>query len=58
MLEEAFAGGGVHLVNVPIDYSENKRVLVKELARTAARDIWRPEMPHAMKVYQAFDREP
>ena len=30
-LEQAFAGGGVHLVIVPIDYSENKRVLVEEL---------------------------
>ena len=32
-LEEAFADGGVHLVIVPIDYSENKRVLVDELAQ-------------------------
>jgi acetolactate synthase-1/2/3 large subunit len=32
-LEEAFAGGGVHLVVVPIDYSENKRVLVDELSQ-------------------------
>ena len=30
-LEAAFAAGGVHLVAVPIDYSENKRVLVDEL---------------------------
>ena len=30
-LEAAFAGGGVHLVAVPIDYSENMRVLVDEL---------------------------
>ncbi|MBR0933107.1 acetolactate synthase large subunit [Bradyrhizobium jicamae] len=30
-LERAFAGGGVHLVVIPIDYSENKRVLVDEL---------------------------
>ena len=30
-LEAAFRGGGVHLVVVPIDYSENKRVLVDEL---------------------------
>ena len=29
-LEAAFAGGGVHLVDVPIDYSENTRVLVDE----------------------------
>ena len=32
-LEKAFAGGGVHLVIVPVDYSENKRVLVDELAQ-------------------------
>ena len=31
VLEDAFSRGGVHLVNVPIDYSENERVLVKEL---------------------------
>ncbi|MEO6817181.1 MAG: acetolactate synthase large subunit [Edaphobacter sp.] len=30
-LEAAFARGGVHLVIVPIDYSENKRVLIDEL---------------------------
>jgi acetolactate synthase-1/2/3 large subunit len=30
-LESAFAAGGVHVVAVPIDYSENERVLVKEL---------------------------
>ena len=30
-LERAFAAGGVHVVTVPIDYSENERVLVKEL---------------------------
>jgi acetolactate synthase-1/2/3 large subunit len=30
-LEKAFSGGGVHIVTVPIDYSENKRVLVDEL---------------------------
>lgn len=31
LLEAAFVGGGVHLVEVPIDYSENTRVLVDEL---------------------------
>jgi acetolactate synthase-1/2/3 large subunit len=31
ILEDAFASGGVHLVIVPIDYSENTRVLVDEL---------------------------
>ncbi|MDX8531830.1 acetolactate synthase large subunit [Mesorhizobium sp. VK25A] len=30
-LEQAFAEGGVNLVVVPIDYSENERVLVEEL---------------------------
>ncbi|UCI32340.1 acetolactate synthase large subunit [Mesorhizobium sp. B4-1-4] len=30
-LGQAFAGGGVHLVVVPVDYSENIRVLVDEL---------------------------
>jgi acetolactate synthase-1/2/3 large subunit len=30
-LENAFAHGGVHVVAVPIDYSENERVFVKEL---------------------------
>jgi acetolactate synthase-1/2/3 large subunit len=30
-LKAAFAGGGVHLVAVPVDYSENTRVLVDEL---------------------------
>jgi acetolactate synthase-1/2/3 large subunit len=32
-LQAAFKGGGVHLVDVPIDYSENSRVLVEELHR-------------------------
>lgn len=31
VLEQAFTGGGVHLVVVPIDYSENTRVLVDDL---------------------------
>jgi len=35
-LEGAFAGGGVHLLAVPIDYSENKRVLVDELRERVA----------------------
>ncbi|GHB17010.1 acetolactate synthase [Pseudovibrio japonicus] len=30
--EAAFAAGGVHVVDVPIDYSENQRVLIDELA--------------------------
>ncbi|MHC1479083.1 acetolactate synthase large subunit [Frateuria aurantia] len=36
-LEAAFQAGGVHLVSVPIDYSENERVLVKELAAAFPR---------------------
>jgi acetolactate synthase-1/2/3 large subunit len=31
MLEAAFSSGGLHLIAVPIDYSENMRVLVEEL---------------------------
>ncbi len=31
-LEACFAAGGVHLVAVPVDYSENQRVLIDELA--------------------------
>ena len=31
VLDAAFAAGGVHLVAVPVDYSENMRVLVDEL---------------------------
>src|SRR4051812_44606781 len=34
-LEQAFQAGGVHLVDVPIDYSENTRVLIKELGNRA-----------------------
>jgi acetolactate synthase-1/2/3 large subunit len=37
-LEAAFKGGGVHLVEVPIDYSENVRVLVNEL-KTRVNEI-------------------
>ena len=35
MLESAFSEGGVHLVVVPVDYSENMRVLVNELPPAA-----------------------
>jgi acetolactate synthase-1/2/3 large subunit len=35
-LERAFSGGGIHVVTVPIDYSENMRVLVDELRAYAA----------------------
>jgi acetolactate synthase-1/2/3 large subunit len=32
-LETAFEEGGVQLVSVPVDYSENERVLLEELGR-------------------------
>jgi acetolactate synthase-1/2/3 large subunit len=32
ILEECYQTGGLHLVEVPVDYSENKRVLIDELA--------------------------
>ena len=32
ILEHCYEAGGVHLVEVPVDYSENKRVLIDELA--------------------------
>jgi acetolactate synthase-1/2/3 large subunit len=35
-LEAAFVAGGVHLVVAPVDYSENKRVLIDELAHKLA----------------------
>jgi acetolactate synthase I/II/III large subunit len=41
MLEIAFARGGVQLVTVPVDYSENMRVLVDELRDQAL--VRRPE---------------
>jgi acetolactate synthase-1/2/3 large subunit len=34
-LEAAFRAGGVHLVAIPVDYAENKRVLVDELRQRA-----------------------
>ena len=37
-LEAAFAGGGVHVVSVPVDYSENSRTLIDELQAHAARE--------------------
>ena len=36
-LERAFEGGGVHLVVVPIDYSENTRVLIDELRANVSK---------------------
>lgn len=32
LLERCYSEGGVHLVEAPVDYSENKRVLIDELA--------------------------
>ena len=40
-LERAFKGGGVHLVSVPIDYSENTRVLIDEL-REKLKKVYEP----------------
>ena len=37
LLAECFAKGGVHLIDLPIDYSENKRVLIDELAARVCR---------------------
>ncbi len=34
-LDAAFRGGGVHLVEVPVDYADNITVLVDELRRNA-----------------------
>lgn len=36
-LESALAEGGVHLVDVPVDYSENRRVFDEELAELTCR---------------------
>ena len=35
-LEQAFTQGGVHLVSVPIDYTENSRVFIEELRNHAS----------------------
>ncbi|MEM9103779.1 MAG: acetolactate synthase large subunit [Pseudomonadota bacterium] len=32
-LESAFAQGGVHIIDLPVDYSENKKVLLDELSQ-------------------------
>jgi acetolactate synthase I/II/III large subunit len=39
ILDAAYKAGGVHLVVAPIDYSENKRVLVDELKAKVAKNI-------------------
>ena len=33
--ESAFEAGGVHLIDVPVDYSENQKVLIDELTAKA-----------------------
>ncbi|MGH8494569.1 MAG: acetolactate synthase large subunit [Gammaproteobacteria bacterium] len=33
LMESCFGEGGVHLIDVPLDYSENKRVLIDELSQ-------------------------
>ena len=38
MLEAAFKAGGVHLIDAPVDYSENTRVLIDEL-KEMQRDV-------------------
>ena len=43
-LEAAFAEGGVQLVAVPVDYSENSRVLVDELRNRVAATVSRTRM--------------
>ncbi|MEP1765981.1 MAG: acetolactate synthase large subunit [Sulfitobacter sp.] len=34
-IENAFTAGGVHLIDLPVDYSENQKVLIDELAEKA-----------------------
>lgn len=36
-LEEAFAAGGVHLIDLPVDYSRNGPALFEEIPRASAR---------------------
>jgi acetolactate synthase-1/2/3 large subunit len=35
-LENAFAAGGVHLIDLPVDYSDNVRILFEEIPRESA----------------------
>jgi acetolactate synthase-1/2/3 large subunit len=32
LVNQCFDEGGVHLIDLPVDYSENKKVLIDELA--------------------------
>jgi acetolactate synthase-1/2/3 large subunit len=41
-LEKAFASGGLHLITVPVDYSENTRVLIDELCEYASGEGEQP----------------
>jgi len=41
-LDAAFAAGGVHIVAVPVDYSENSRVLINELQAHATEGREQP----------------
>ena len=56
-LDAAFEQGGVHLVTVPVDYSENTRVLIEELRNKVPAFVRRGVMA-MMKVVRAFDRSP
>ncbi len=44
-LEQAFRDGGVHLIAVPIDYSENTRVLIEELRDRLPADAGAQRIP-------------
>jgi acetolactate synthase-1/2/3 large subunit len=44
-LERAFRDGGVHLIAVPIDYSENTRVLIEELRERLPADAGAQRIP-------------
>ncbi|MCA3870241.1 MAG: acetolactate synthase large subunit, partial [Burkholderia sp.] len=37
LLRECFSSPGVHVIDVPIDYSDNERVLNREIKRLSAQ---------------------
>jgi acetolactate synthase I/II/III large subunit len=37
LLEQCFAQPGVHVIDVPIDYSDNERVLNRDIKRLSAQ---------------------
>ena len=37
LLEECFNAGGVHLIEVPVDYSDNDRILNSEIREQSQR---------------------